>query len=73
MVDPFEEAPVVTIYYTGIGGPPKGLGFSAINFEFRNYIVDSIGRDQLDVGTNKSTSQIREKLVRIMPTQQGGY
>ena len=69
----YQEAPVVTIYHTSIGGPPKGLGFSAINFEFENYIVDSIGRDQLDVGTTKSTCQVREKMVRLIPTQQGGY
>ena len=69
----YQEAPVVTIYHTSTAGPPKGLGFSAVNFEFQNYIIDSIGRDQLDVGTNKSTCQIREKMVRLIPTMQGGY
>jgi hypothetical protein len=69
----YQEAPVVTIYHTSITSPPKGLGFSAINFEFQNYIVDSIGRDQLDVDANKSTCQVREKLVRLVPTMQGGY
>ena len=69
----YQDAPQVTIYHTSTGGPPKGLGFSAINFEFQNYIVDSIGRDQLEVGTTKSICQIREKMVRLIPTQQGGY
>jgi hypothetical protein len=70
---PYTDSPVVNIYHTSIGGPPKGLGFSAINFEFQNYIIDSIGRDQLDVDANKSTCQVREKLVRLVPTMQGGY
>lgn len=69
----YQDPPGVTIYHTSIGGPPRGLGFSAINFEFQNYIVDSIGRDQVDAGANKSTCQIREKLVRLIPTMQGGY
>lgn len=71
--DPYSELPVVTIYHTSTGGPPRGLGFSAINFGFQNYIIDSIGRDQLDTGAIKSTSQIRTKMVRIVPTTQGGY
>jgi len=69
----YQESPVVTIYHTTTTNPPKGLGFSALNFEFQNYIIDSIGRDQLDVGANKSTCQIREKVVRLVPTMQGGY
>jgi type IV pilus assembly protein PilX len=69
----YQEAPAVTIYHTTTAGPPRGLGFSAIHFEFQNYIIDSIGRDQLDVGTNKSTCQVREKIVRLVPTTHGGY
>jgi hypothetical protein len=69
----YQESPAVTIYHTTTTSPPRGLGFSAINFEFQNYIIDSIGRDQLDVGANKSTCQIREKVVRLVPTMQGGY
>jgi hypothetical protein len=69
----YQEAPAVTIYHTTTAGPPRGLGFSAVHFEFQNYIIDSIGRDQLDVGINKSTCQVREKMVRLVPTMQGGY
>jgi hypothetical protein len=69
----YDEAPQVTIYHTTATTPPKGLGFSAINFEFHHYIVDSVGRDQLDADANKSNCEIREKLVRLIPTHQGGY
>ena len=69
----YPKAPQVTIYYTNIGAPPKGLGFSAINFEFNYYIIDSVGRDQLDASANRSNCEIREKVVRLIPTMQGGY
>jgi len=69
----YHEAPQVTIYYTNTGNPPKALGLSAINFEFNYYIIDSVGRDQLDASANKSNCEIREKVVRLIPTMQGGY
>jgi hypothetical protein len=69
----YAKAPQVTIYYTNLGAPPKGLGFSAINFEFNYYIIDSTGKDQLDTSANRSNCEIREKVVRLIPTMQGGY
>ncbi len=69
----YPEAPQVTIYHTTRSTPPKESGFSAIHFEFQHYIIDSIGRDQLDASANRSNCQIREKVVRLVPTMQGGY
>jgi Tfp pilus assembly protein PilX len=69
----YSKAPAVTIYYTNVGSPPIGLGFSAINFDFNYYIIDSLGKDQLDASANRSNCEIREKVVRLIPTMQGGY
>jgi len=69
----FTDPPQVTIYHTTKNAVPKGSGFSAISFQYAYYIIDSIGEDQIDAGTFKSTSQVREKVVRLMPTSQGGY
>ena len=69
----YPEGPQVTIYHTTKSSPPIASGFSAINFEFQQYIIDSIGRDQLDVSANRSKCEIREKVVRLIPTMQGGY
>jgi hypothetical protein len=54
-------------------GSPRGMGFSAINFEFSFYGIGATGRDQADVGLIKSTCAMEEKVVRIIPTLQGGY
>jgi len=69
----FTDAPTVTVYHTTLTSVPKGSGFSAINFEYAHYIIDSVGRDQTDMGLVKSNCQVREKIVRIIPTLQGGY
>jgi len=69
----FTDPPQVTIYHTTNTKVPRGVGFSAINFEYSNYIIDSIGEDQMDLSLVRSSCQIRQKVVRIMPTMQGGY
>jgi hypothetical protein len=56
-----------------IHGSPRGLGFSATNFEFERYLIRSTGQDQTEIGANRSTSGVREKVVRLVPTLQGGY
>ncbi len=64
----------VTIQYDATKeGPPRGSGFSAMNFEFRHYVIDSIGYDQMDLSFVKSASEIEQKVVRLVPTLQGGY
>jgi hypothetical protein len=54
-------------------GAPRGSGISAINFDFNHYIIEAIGRDQIDVSPIKSQCIIQEKVVRLIPTMQGGY
>jgi len=67
------SAQVTNTYDTTQQGPPRGYGFSALNFEFEHFTVSSTGRDQTDLNPIRSTSTIQEKLVRLVPTQQGGY
>jgi hypothetical protein len=54
-------------------GSPRGMGFSAINFDFYFFGISATGRDQADAGLIKSTCTMEEKVVRIIPTLQGGY
>ncbi len=67
------KAKVLIQYDTTQEGSPRGSGFSAISFEFRHFVIDSKGQDQMDVGLVKSASEIEEKVVRLVPTLQGGY
>ena len=67
------NAKVVIQYDTTQEGSPRGAGFSAISFEFRHFVIDSKGEDQMDAGLVKSGSEIEEKVVRLVPTLQGGY
>jgi hypothetical protein len=69
----FVNPPKVTIFHTQQMNAPRGSGFSAISFEYEHFIVDSVGTDQMDLGLVKSSSHIREKIVDVKPTLQGGY
>jgi len=54
-------------------GAPRGSGFSATgNFEFVHYIIESTGTDQIDTGSIRSTCTVEQKVVRLIPTLQGG-
>ena len=68
----FADPPQVTIYHSTKTTIPRGLGISAVNFEYGHYIVRSVGKDQLEASLIKSSCEIREKIVRLLPTQQGG-
>ena len=67
------KAKVLIQYDTTQEGSPRGSGFSAISFEFRHFVIDSKGEDQLDLSLVKSTAEIEQKVVRLVPTLQGGY
>ena len=67
------KAKVVIQYDTTQEGSPRGSGFSAISFEFKHFVIDSKGEDQLDLSLVKSSCEIEEKVVRLVPTLQGGY
>ena len=67
------KAKVLIQYDTTQEGSPRGSGFSAISFEFRHFVIDSKGEDQLDLSLAKSAAEIEQKVVRLVPTLQGGY
>jgi hypothetical protein len=54
-------------------GAPRGTGISAISFGFNHYMVEATGKDQVEVSPIKSQCTIQEKVVRLIPTMQGGY
>lgn len=54
-------------------GAPRGIKSSAINFEFEHYLIESTGQDQMELNPIKSTCTIQEKVVRLVPTAEGGY
>lgn len=63
-----------TITYDAVQqGSPRGLGFSATgNYEFKHYLIESTGHDQIQLGSKRSTSTIQQKVIRLVPTLQGG-
>ena len=67
------KAKVLIQYDTTQEGSPRGSGFSTINFEFRHFLIDSTGQDQMELSLIKSACTIEEKVVRLVPTLQGGY
>jgi Tfp pilus assembly protein PilX len=67
------NAKVIIEHDASQDGPPRGIGMSAINFEFEHYVVASTGQDQTEMGLPKSSCTVQEKVVRLLPTQQGGY
>jgi Tfp pilus assembly protein PilX len=52
-------------------GAPRGQGISATQFEFEHFQVESTG--QTCPNPSPSTTIIQEKVVRLIPTMQGGY
>ena len=54
-------------------GSPRGSGFSATHFEFVYYVIHSTGQDQIDFSPVKSACTVEQKVVRLIPTLQGGY
>lgn len=79
--DPFTDpanpnptnAEVTVSYISDQHGSPRGSGFSATHFEFAYYSIESTGQDQTQASLVKSTSTIEQKVVRLIPTLQGGY
>jgi hypothetical protein len=54
-------------------GPPRGFGISAVNVDFAHYVVESTGGDRLELSPVNATCTIYQKVVRLVPTLQGGY
>lgn len=60
-------------YYASNTGAPRGAGVSATNFGFQHFGITSKAWDSADVSTNPSGCQLEERVVRLIPTQEGGY
>ena len=67
------KAKVVIEHVVDQGGAPRGFGISATQLEFEYFLIDSTGQDQIDLSLLRPTCTIREKVVRLVPTLQGGY
>jgi hypothetical protein len=67
------QAEVVITHISDQHGSPRGSGFSATHFEFVYYVIDSTGQDQIEFSPVKSACTVEQKVVRLVPTLQGGY
>ena len=67
------KAKVIIEHDTTQSGPPRGTGMSAINFEFEHFVISGTGKDETESGAPASTCTVEEKVIRILPTMQGGY
>ncbi len=54
-------------------GAPRGSGFSAAHFDFEYYSIRSTGQEQNEPNPAKAKCTLEEKVVRLVPTLQGGY
>jgi Tfp pilus assembly protein PilX len=66
-------AAVSITHNTDQHGSPRGSGMSATNFEFEHFMINSTGEDQIELNPIRSTTTLEEKVVRLVPTLQGGY
>ncbi len=65
-------ASVIIENYPNQTGPPRGLGMSATQINFEHYMIESTGEDQIEMNPVRSKCTIQEKVVRLVPTLQGG-
>jgi hypothetical protein len=67
------NADIIIYHNSTQTGAPRGFGFSATgSYEFMHYLIESKGEDQIELSPIKSTCTIQEKVVRLVPTLQGG-
>jgi Tfp pilus assembly protein PilX len=63
----------VTIQHNGNQtGAPRGFGMSATQVNYEHYMIESSGEDQIELNPIRSRCIIEEKVVRMVPTLQGG-
>jgi hypothetical protein len=67
------NAKVVIEYCPNQKGAPRGFGISATQVDFEHYLIESTGEDQIELNPIRSTCTIQQKVVRLVPTLQGGY
>jgi len=51
-------------------GAPRGGGFTAINLEYDHFLIQSSGKDQVEISPIKSVCTLEERVLRILPIQQ---
>jgi len=61
---------VTVTYNAAQQGAPRGYGISATQFEFQHFVIESTG--QSCPNPIPSASTIDEKVVKLIPTLQGG-
>lgn len=52
-------------------GAPRGKGISALHFTFDHYLITSKG--YASVASLSASSEVQEKVVKLVPTAQAGY
>ncbi len=52
-------------------GAPRGKGISSLHFNFDHYLITSKG--YTSVATLSASSEIQEKVIKLVPTAHGGY
>ena len=61
---------VATITYNPVrSGPPRGMGFSAVNLAYAYYQVQSVGKDQASLNVSATSTTLQEEVVRLLPLQ----
>ncbi len=65
------RASVTVAYDPTQKGAPRGKGISALHFDFDHYLITSKG--YATVASLSASSEIQEKVVKLVPTAQGGY
>jgi Tfp pilus assembly protein PilX len=66
------NAQAAITYNAAQQGAPRGFGMSATNFDFQYFMIASTGPGCANP-LPASTTTIQEKVVRLIPTLQGGY
>ena len=52
-------------------GGPRGKGISALHFNFDHYLIASQGHTS--IASRSASSEVQEKVIKLVPTGQGGY
>ena len=70
LVEPV-RASVTVAYDPTQKGAPRGKGISSLHFNFDHYLITSKGYSSVE--TLSASSEIQEKVIKLVPTSQGGY
>jgi hypothetical protein len=66
------KAKVTITHDIGQSGSPRGVQMSATHFGFEHFLIESKGSDRMELNPLRSTCTVEEKIVRLVPTLQGG-